>query len=135
MLLLAISIGLSHFQISVAFVGAGAIGLGLISLTAMITFAFSRVAMIEKKISHHDSAELHHSKVWGNDPLGRLMRSSYVFTFLVLRSLPSSRLKRSAEQIGDISARLPVNLTLWAILPPLIMYGCFVVLLIVSLFL
>ncbi|EMP56279.1 hypothetical protein MSNKSG1_10408 [Marinobacter santoriniensis NKSG1] len=122
-------------QISAAFVGAGAIGLGLLSLIAMITFGFSRVALIEKKISRPDSTALQHSKFWGDDPLGRLMRSSYVFTFLVLRSVPSNRLKRSAAQIGDTSARLPVTLTLWAILPPLMMYGCFAVLLIVSLFL
>ncbi|KPQ00108.1 hypothetical protein [Marinobacter sp. HL-58] len=122
-------------QIIAAFVGAGAIGLGLVSLLVILTFAFSRVAMIEEKISRPGTSALEHRKVWGNDPLGRLMRSSYVFTFLVLRSLPSNRLKRSAAQIGDVSTRLPVRLSLWGLLPPLCLFGCFIVVLITGLFL
>lgn len=120
-------------QVLAAFVGAGAIGLGSVSLFVILTFAFSRVAAIEEKISRPGNSAQEQRKIWGNDPLGRLMRSSYVFTFLVLRSVPSNRLNRSAAQIGDISTRLPVRLTLWALLPPLLLYGCFVVLLIVGL--
>lgn len=122
-------------QITAAFVGAGAICLGLVSLFVILTLAFSRVTIIEEKISRPDTSALEHRKIWGNDPLGRLMRSSYVFTFLVLRSAPSSRLNRSAAQIGDISTQLPVRLTLWAVLPPLLLYGCLAVLLIAGLFL
>lgn len=122
-------------QIIAAFVGAGAIGLGLISLFVILTFAFSRVTAIEEKISRPDTSAQEHRKTWGNDPLGRLMRSSYVFTFLLLRSMPSNRLNSSAAQIGDISTQLPIRLTLWALLPPLLLYGCFGVLLIAALFL
>lgn len=123
------------FQVIAAFVGAGAIALGLFSLLVILTFAFSRVTVIEEKISCPGTSALEHRQVWGNDPLGRLMRSSYVFTFLVLRSAPSSRLNRAAAKIGDISTQLPVRLTLWAVLPPLFLYGCFAVLLIAGLFL
>lgn len=63
------------------------------------------------------------------------MRSGYVFSFLVLRSAPSSRLNRSAAKIGDISTQLPVRLILWAVLPPVFLYVCFTVLLIVGLIL
>lgn len=122
-------------QIMAAFVGAGAIALGLISLLVILTIAFSRVTVIEEKISRPGASTLEQRKIWGNDPLGRLMRSSYVFTFLVLRSVPSSRLNRSAAKIGDISTQLPVRLTLWAMLPPLLLYGCFAALLIAGLFL
>lgn len=122
-------------RIIAAFVGAGAIGLGLISLLVILTLAFSRVTMIEQKISGPGTSALRHRKIWGNDPLGRLMRSSYVFTFLVLRAAPSNRLNRSAAKIGDVSTQLPVRLTLWAVLPPLLLYGCFAVLLITGLFL
>lgn len=122
-------------EIIAAFVGAGAIGLGLVSLLVMLTFAFSRVTVIEEKISRPGTSALEHRKTWGNDPLGRLMRSSYVFTFLVLRSVPSNRLNRSAAQIGDVSTHLPVRLRLWGLLPPLCLYGCFVVVLMTGLFL
>lgn len=122
-------------QIIAAFVGAGAIALGLVSLLVILTVAFSRVTVIEEKISRPGTSAPEHRKIWGSDPLGRLMRSSYVFTFLVLRSVPSSRLNRSAAKIGDISTQLPVRLTLWAMLPPLLLYGCFAVLLIAGLFL
>jgi hypothetical protein len=122
-------------QVLAAFVGAGAIGLGLVSLFVILTFAFSRVAAIEEKISRPGNSAQEQRKIWGNDPLGRLMRSSYVFTFLVLRSVPSNRLNRSAAQIGDISTQLPVRLVLWAVLPPLCLYGGFALLLIAGLFL
>ena len=121
------------FQIIAAFVGAGALGLGLVSLFIILTFAFSRVSIIEEKISRPGTSALEHRRIWGSDPLGRLMRSGYVFTFLLLRSVPSSRLNRSAEKIGDVSTPLPARLTLWAVVPSLILYGCFAVLLIVGL--
>src|SRR5690554_179307 len=123
------------FQIIAAFVGAGALGLGLVSLFVILTLAFSRVSIIEEKISRPGTSALEHRKIWGNDPLGRLMRSGYVFSFLVLRSAPSSRLNRSAAKIGDISTQLPVRLILWAVLPPVFLYVCFTVLLIVGLIL
>src|SRR5690554_7414417 len=95
------------FQIIAAFVGAGALGLGLVSLFIILTFAFSRVSIIEEKISRPGTSALEHRKIWGNDPLGRLMRSGYVFSFLVLRSSPSSRLNRSRseEHTSELQSR------------------------------
>ena len=122
-------------QIIAAFIGVGALGLGLVSLCIMLTLAFSRVSRIEERISRPGTSALEHRKIWGNDPLGRLMRSGYVFTFLVLRSVPSSRLNRSAAKIGDVSTQLPLRMTLWAVVPPLLLYGCVAVLLIVGLLL
>ena len=120
-------------RIIAAFVGAGAIVSGLISLCVILTFAFSRVVRIEEKISGSDASTMERRKTWGSDPLGRLMRSSYVFTFLVLRAMPFEWLKRSAAKIGDISVQLPVGLTLWALIPPLILYACSAILLITGL--
>lgn len=122
-------------QTIAAFVGAGALGLGLLSLLAILTVAFPRVTMIEERISRPGTSALNHRKIWGNDPLGRLMRSGYVFTFLIFRSVPSSRLNRSAAQIGDVSTHLPARLMLWGLLPPLFLYICFVVVLITGLLL
>lgn len=99
-------------QTIVAFVGAGGIGLGLVSLLVILTLAFSRVAAIEEQISGPDTSAPNHRKLWGSGPLGRLMRSSYVFTFLVLRAMPSSRLKKSAAQMGDVTTKLPARLEL-----------------------
>jgi hypothetical protein len=123
------------YQTVAAFIGAGAIVVGLVSLFVILTFAFSRVSAIEESISRSGTSALVHRKIWGNDPLGRLIRSSYVFTFLVLRSMPSHRLNRSAAKIGDVSTQLPVRLILWAILPPLVLYGSFGLLLLAGLFL
>lgn len=122
-------------QITAAFIGAGSLVLGLVSVCIMLTLAFSRVSTIEERMSRPDTSALEYRKIWGNDPLGRLMRSSYVFTFLVLRSAPSSRLNRSAAKIGDVSTQLPLRLILWAIVPTVLLYGCVAVLLIVGLFL
>lgn len=122
-------------QVIAAFVGAGAISLGLVSLLFILTFSFSRVALIEKKISFPGTSALEHQKIWGNDPLGRLMRSSYVFTFLVLRAAPVERFNRVAAKIGDTSIQLPSRLTLWAIVPPLMLYFCFAALIIAGLLL
>ncbi|QBM16085.1 hypothetical protein MARI_01650 [Marinobacter sp. JH2] len=122
-------------QITAAFIGAGALALGSGSLCIMLTLAFSRVSTIEERISRPGTSALEYRKIWGNDPLGRLMRSSYVFTFLVLRSAPSSRLNRSAAKIGDVSTQLPLRLILWAIVPTVLLYGCVAALLIVGLLL
>ena len=122
-------------KLTAAFIGAGALVLGLVSLCIMLTLAFSRVSAIEERISRPGTSVLEHRKIWGNDPLGRLMRSGYVFTFLVFRSVPSGRLNRSAAKIGDVSTQLPLRMTLWAVVPPLLLYVCFAVLLIVGLLL
>lgn len=122
-------------RIMAAFVGAGAIGGALLSLLVIITIAFPRVARIEQKISTAGTSSQNHQKIWGSDPFGRLMRSSYVFTFLLFRSAPSNRLNRTAAQIGDVSAHLPLHLRLWGLVPPLGLFGCFSLLLITGLFL
>ena len=120
-------------RVIAAFAGAGAIGLGLVSLLVIVTFAFPHVALIEEKLSRPGTSTLENKKTWGSDPLGRLMRSSYIFTFLVLRSMPFDRLKQSAAKIGDVSVQLPIGLTLWAVLPPLMLYMCFATLVIAGL--
>jgi hypothetical protein len=104
-------------EITAAFVGIGAMALGLASLLTIVTFAFAKVTSIESKISSPGKSVLKHKKIWGNDPLGRLMRSSYVFTFLILRTAPSKRLNRAADKIGDTSIQLPARLTLWSVIP------------------
>lgn len=118
-----------------AFVGASAIGGGLLSLLVILTVAFPRIAMIEEKVAGLGASVRFHKRIWGNDPFGRLMRSSYVFTFLVFRYAPSNRLNRTAAQIGDVSVSLPVRLRLWGLVPPMALLGCFLVLLVTGLFL
>lgn len=122
-------------RITAAFIGAGAIGGGLLSLLVIVTVAFSRVVQIEEKISVAGTSAQSHGKTWGNDLFGRLIRSSYVFTFLVFRSAPLDRLNRSAAQIGDVSAHLPVRLRLWGLVPPLSLLGCSSVFIVAGLFL
>jgi hypothetical protein len=117
-------------EITAAFIGAGAMAIGLLSLLTIVTFAFSKVTSIESKISSPGKSALEHKKIWGNDPLSRLMRSSYVFTFLMLRTAPSKRLNRAAEKIGDTSIQLPAALILWVVVPGIALVGCFLVFLI-----
>jgi hypothetical protein len=117
-------------EITAAFVGIGAMALGLASLLTIVTFAFAKVTSIESKISSPGKSVLKHKKIWGNDPLGRLMRSSYVFTFLILRTAPSKRLNRAADKIGDTSIQLPARLTLWSVIPGTLLLGCFLVFLV-----
>ncbi|WP_138438980.1 MULTISPECIES: hypothetical protein [Marinobacter] len=122
------------FRLIAAYTGVGAIGGALLSLLVILTVAFSRVAQIEELISAAGTSAQRHQKVWGNAPFGRLMRSSSVFTFLVFRAAPFDHLKRSAAQIGDVSANLPLRLWLWGLVPPLSLFGCCSIFVLIGLF-
>ena len=60
--------------------------------------------------------------IWGNGPIGRLMRTSYVFAFLLIRNIPLAHFQKAAGKIGNPTALLPLGLRFWALLPSITMY-------------
>ena len=101
-----------------AFCGVGGIGLMLIAQIALLTIAFPKIRRIEELIAPSpEYSALRLRKVWGGGPYGRLMRSSYVWRFLLMRKIPFGHFKRSAADFGDPDMDIPLVLRLWVQIP------------------
>ena len=118
-----------------AFCGAGGIGLMLLAEIVLLTIAFPKIRRIEELIcSDAEHSALRLRKVWGGGPYGRLMRSSYVWRYLMMRKIPFGHFKRSAADFGDPEIDIPLNLRLWALVPSNTMFLSFVIFLIAGQF-
>lgn len=106
-----------------------------LSLVAILTIAFPKIRQIEEFICPEPKySALRLRKVWGGGLYGRLMRSSYVWRYLVMRKIPFGHFKRSAADFGDPEIDIPLNLRLWALVPSNTMFLSFVIFLIAGQF-
>ncbi|KKN28959.1 hypothetical protein LCGC14_0849050 [marine sediment metagenome] len=95
----------------------------LIAQIALLTIAFPKIRRIEELIAPSpEYSALRLRKVWGGGPYGRLMRSSYVWRFLLMRKIPFGHFKRLAADFGDPDIDIPVGLRLYATVPSGMMF-------------
>ena len=88
----------------------------LSSVIIALTAAFDKVRQIEDLVATPGKGldEIRH--VWGDGPLGRLMRLNWLFGFFTLRYLPVIGPQMEAR-LGDESPLVPFKLKLWLFIP------------------
>src|SRR5690554_620419 len=88
----------------------------LFSVIITLTAAFDKVRQIEDLVATPGKGldEIRH--VWGDGPLGRLIRLNWLFGFFTLRYLPVIGPKME-ERLGDESPLVPIKLKLWLFIP------------------
>lgn len=118
-----------------AFLGAGGIGLLWLGIIVSLTIAFPKICQIEELIAPGpEYSALRLRKVWGGGPYGRLMRSSYVWRFLLMRKITFGHFRRSATDFGDPDMYIPLGLRLWVQIPFGAMFLGFTIVLIAGIF-
>ncbi|MAA64894.1 MAG: hypothetical protein CL581_08980 [Alteromonadaceae bacterium] len=102
--------------------GVGGMAVSLLSIIVMLSIAFPKLREVEDRIAGPERSILSLRNIWGNGPIGRLMRTSYVFAFLLIRNIPLAHFQKAAGKIGNPTALLPLGLRFWALLPSITMY-------------
>ncbi|NVD37212.1 hypothetical protein, partial [Marinobacter lutaoensis] len=80
-----------------AHIGNFSLFFGLLPLLVILTISFRYVILIEHRVATEGSAISAARVIWTGKVIGRLMRSSNVFAYLVLRSTPFPFLRRRAS--------------------------------------
>ena len=105
-----------------AHIGYLSLFFGLLPLFVSITFGFRYVVLIENYVATKGSGIATAQDIWRGRVIGRFMRSSNVFAYLLLRLFPSSFFQQRASLLGDPSVSLPRSWQAWVIVPVLLMY-------------
>lgn len=88
----------------------------LSSVMIALTAAFDKVRQIEDLVATPGKGLDEIRRVWGNGPIGRLMRLNWLFGFFTLRYLPVIGPQMEAR-LGDESPLVPIKLKLWLFIP------------------
>ena|SRR5690554_3748052 len=92
------------------------LGVSVILMLLMVTLFFRKTEEVEQRIAT-PGKQLDQSRIiWGNGPLGRWMRVTYVYAFFVLRNLPRIG-PRIESRMGDEKESVPLSLKLWVMVP------------------
>ncbi|WP_133243141.1 hypothetical protein [Tamilnaduibacter salinus] len=108
------------------FIGIGGFGISSLSILVLLTISFPKLRQIEDLIAGPERSIMTIRAVWGEGPYGRLNRSCHIVLFLLLRHIPLRHFQRTAANIGNPDAKMPVSLHLWAIVPPTGMFIGFI---------
>ncbi|OHY80714.1 hypothetical protein BCA33_13690 [Marinobacter sp. AC-23] len=92
------------------------LALCLSSVMIALTAAFDKVRQIEDLVATPGKGLDEIRRVWGNGPIGRLMRLNWLFGFFTLRYLPVIGPQMKAR-LGDESPLVPIKLKLWLFIP------------------
>ncbi|MDI9244536.1 hypothetical protein [Marinobacter sp. CHS3-4] len=106
-----------------AYLVAGGILMGFIALVVLVTIGFRYVRRIEERVSTSTGSIAGVSQIYSDGLIGRLVRSSHVFAYLVFRNCSSSFCYRRASMLGDPEAPLPKSWQAWCLIPALLLYG------------
>lgn len=117
-------------RIFAAYVVCGGIFLSLFAIIVMVTFGFNYVCRIEERVATKTGSIPSVKSIWSGGVMGRLVRSSHVFAYLVLRNFRLSLFRNRASLLGDPDVVLPKIWQAWCLIPALMMYGIHAVVLI-----
>ncbi len=96
--------------------------LGLLTLVFILLIVFPKIAEVERRIGTQgkliDSIRL----AFGGGPIGRWMRSIYVFAFFAFRRIPKFG-PTIASRYGDEIEPLPLRLKLWVTVPHIVFFA------------
>lgn len=117
-------------RIFAAYVVCGGIFLCLLSIFVMVTYGFNYVCRVEELVATKKGSISSLREIWTDGVIGRLVRSSHIFAYLILRNCRLSFLKKRAALLGDPEVLLPKSWQAWCLVPALTMYGTLAVVLI-----
>jgi hypothetical protein len=115
-----------------AYIVAGGILLSLPLLLVLVTVGFGYVRRIEVRISTSTGSIESVSQIYSEGLIGRLVRISHVFAYLVFRNCSTAFCYRRASMLGDPEASLPKSWQAWCLIPMLALYGIVVIVLVVG---
>jgi len=95
------------------------LGLGLFSIFFILAIAFPKIAEVESRIAKPGKLIDSMRMVFGGGPIGRWIRSLYVFAFFAFRNIPKYG-STIAARYGEETEPLPLALKLWATLPHIV---------------
>ncbi|PPI84477.1 hypothetical protein KEHDKFFH_09375 [Marinobacter maroccanus] len=105
-----------------AHIGYLSLFVGLIPLLVIITIGFRYVSLIEDRVATERGGISTARYIWQGKIIGRLMRSSNVFAYLMFRAIPYPFFQQRASLLGDPAVPLPRRWQAWVITPMLLMY-------------
>ncbi|WP_375192369.1 hypothetical protein [Marinobacter sp.] len=105
-----------------AHIGYFSLFVGLIPLLVIITIGFRYVSLIEDLVATERGGISAARYIWQGKLIGRLMRSSNVFAYLMFRAIPYPFFQQRASLLGDPAVPLPRKWQAWVITPMLLMY-------------
>ncbi|MGB1950544.1 MAG: hypothetical protein ACPHQ9_07245 [Marinobacter sp.] len=123
-----------EWRIFAAYVVAGGILLSLLLIVVTVTTGFRYAKKIEQRVSTRSGSLSTISQIWSETLVGRLVRCSHIFAFLVFRNCSSCFCHRRASMLGDPDIPLPRLWQAWCLAPVLSMYGALVVVLAAGVF-
>ncbi|EON93070.1 hypothetical protein MARLIPOL_03520 [Marinobacter lipolyticus SM19] len=107
---------------ALAHIGYLSLFVGLLPLFVIITFGFRYVSLIEDRVATKRGGISTARHIWQGKIIGRLMRSSNVFAYLIFRAIPFPFFQQRASLLGDPAVPLPRSWQAWVIVPVLLMY-------------
>ena len=107
---------------TLAHIGYLSLFIGLMPLLVIFTFGFRYTVLIEARVATETGGISTARNIWQGKIIGRLMRSSNVFAYLIFRAIPSPFFQQRASLLGDPAVSLPRSWQAWVITPMLLMY-------------
>ncbi|WP_375192368.1 hypothetical protein [Marinobacter sp.] len=123
-----------EWRICAAYVVAGGILLSLLFIFVTVTTGFRYAKKIEQRVSTRSGSLSGVGEIWSEALVGRFVRCSHVFAFLVFRNCSSRFCHKRASMLGDPYISLPRSWQAWCLVPVLSMYGTLVVVLLAGIF-
>ncbi|MEQ5814029.1 hypothetical protein J3362_00825 [Marinobacter sp. NFXS11] len=107
---------------TLAHIGYLSLFIGLMPLLLIFTLGFRYTVLIEARVATERGGISAARYIWQGKIIGRLMRSSNVFAYLIFRAIPSPFFQQRASLLGDPAVPLPRSWQAWVITPMLLMY-------------
>jgi hypothetical protein len=123
-----------EWRIFAAYVVAGGILLSLLFIFVIVTTGFRYAKKIEQRVATHSGSLSSISRIWSGALVGRLVRCSHIFAFLVFRNCSFPFCYKRASTMGAPDVPLPRLWQAWCLVPVLSMYGVLAVVLLAGIF-
>ncbi|WP_430415441.1 hypothetical protein [Marinobacter adhaerens] len=107
---------------TLAHIGYLSLFIGLMPLLVILTLGFRYTVLIEARVATERGGISAARYIWQGKIIGRLMRSSNVFAYLIFRAIPFPFFQQRASLLGDPAVSLPRSWQAWVITPMLLMY-------------
>lgn len=107
---------------TLAHIGYLSLFLGLMPLLVIVTLGFRYTVLIEDRVATERGGISTARNIWQGKIIGRLMRSSNVFAYLIFRAIPSPFFQQRSSLLSDPAVSLPRSWQAWVIVPVLLMY-------------
>lgn len=99
-----------------AYAGVFFLTMALLAMLFVLFFSFAKTGEIENIVGSAGSAIQVQKGLWGNGPIGRLVRANYLAAFFFWRQVPGFG-QTIAAKFGDVQAVVPWKLRRWVIIP------------------